>query len=92
VQSATVRQGTGLAWVQTARGLLVHRAELDESGNVRDYRIVAPTEWNFHPAGACVHGLTGMAAVSTDEARHYAELMVQSLDPCVAYEIEVCNA
>jgi coenzyme F420-reducing hydrogenase alpha subunit len=92
VQSATVRQGTGLAWVQTARGLLVHRAELDESGNVRDYRIVAPTEWNFHPDGACVHGLTGRAAVSADEARHFAELMVQSLDPCVAYELEVCNA
>jgi uptake hydrogenase large subunit len=92
VQSATVRQGTGLTWVQTARGLLVHRAELDESGNIRDYRIVAPTEWNFHPDGACVHGLTGRAAVSADDARHCAELMVQSLDPCVAYEIEVCNA
>ena len=26
---------------------------------VVDYRIVAPTEWNFHPDGALVRGLTG---------------------------------
>ncbi|MDA8257167.1 MAG: hypothetical protein M0Z99_16330 [Betaproteobacteria bacterium] len=89
VQGAALRHGAGLAWVQTARGLLVHRAEVDDSGNVRDYRIVAPTEWNFHPAGACVHGLAGRAAASADEARHCAELMVQALDPCVAYEIEI---
>lgn len=92
VQGAALRHGTGLAWVQTARGLLVHRVELDDSGTVRDYRIVAPTEWNFHPAGACVHGLTGRAAASADEARHCAELMVQALDPCVAYRIEIINA
>jgi coenzyme F420-reducing hydrogenase alpha subunit len=89
VQGAALRHGTGLAWVQTARGLLVHRVEVDDSGNVRDYRIVAPTEWNFHPAGVCVHGLTGRAAASADEARYCAELMVQALDPCVAYQIEV---
>ena len=92
VQGAALRHGTGLAWVQTARGLLVHRAEVDDSGIVRDYRIIAPTEWNFHPAGACVHGLTGRAVTGAEEARHCAELMVQSLDPCVAYQIEVVNA
>jgi hypothetical protein len=97
VQGATLRQGagrygTGLAWVQTARGLLLHRAELDDSGNVRDYRIVAPTEWNFHPAGACVNGLAGVAAASAEEAFRHAELMVQALDPCVAYQIEVEHA
>lgn len=92
VQGATLRQGAGLAWVQTARGLLVHRAELDEGGNILDYRIVAPTEWNFHPAGPCVRGLTDRAAASADEARRCAELLVQALDPCVAYEIEVADA
>lgn len=92
VRGAALGYGIGLAWVQTARGLLVHRVELDDGGNVRDYRIVAPTEWNFHPSGACVRGLTGRAAASEDEARRCAELMVQALDPCVAYQIEIAHA
>ena len=89
VQGAALGPGIGLAWVQTARGLLLHRAELDGQGGVADYRIVAPTEWNFHPAGSCVEALTGKPASSADEARRSAELLVQALDPCVAYSIEI---
>lgn len=92
VQGAALGPGIGLAWVQTARGLLLHRAELDGQGDVADYRIVAPTEWNFHPAGSCVEALTGKPASSVDEARRSAELLVQALDPCVAYMIEVEHA
>lgn len=92
VQGAALGQGIGLAWVQTARGLLLHRVELDGQGGVADYRIVAPTEWNFHPAGSCVEALTGKPASSADEARRSAELLVQALDPCVAYSIEVEHA
>jgi hypothetical protein len=90
-QGAALGEGIGLAWVQTARGLLLHRAELDGQGNVADYRIVAPTEWNFHPAGPCVEALTGKPAASADQARRSAELLVQALDPCVAYQIEIGN-
>ena len=82
---------TGLAWVQTARGLLLHRAELDGEGRVQDYRIVAPTEWNFHPQGAFIRGLAGRSAASPEEARGYAELLVQALDPCVACRIEIAQ-
>jgi len=92
VQGAALRPGIGLAWVQTARGLLLHRAELDGQGGVADYRIVAPTEWNFHPAGSCAKALTGKSASRADEARRSAELLVQALDPCVAYIIEVEHA
>lgn len=92
VQGAALGPGIGLAWVQTARGLLLHRAELDGQGGVADYRIVAPTEWNFHPAGSCIEALTGKPASSIDEARRSAELLVQALDPCVAYMIEVEHA
>ena len=81
-----------MAWVQNARGLLLHRVALDAQGMVDDYRIVAPTEWNFHPDGALVHGLTGLAA--DDEARlvRQARLAVQALDPCVACRVEVVHA
>lgn len=80
--------GMGIAWVETARGLLMHCVAGD-GGRVLDYRVVAPTEWNFHANGALVQGLRGMAAASTTAAGSKAEWLVQSLDPCVAYEIAV---
>ena len=55
-QSVTLGHGDGLGAVETARGLLLHRARVHEECVV-DYRIVAPTEWNFHPDGALVRGL-----------------------------------
>lgn len=89
IESVAPGPRTGLAWIQTARGLLLHRAALDEDGRVLDYRIVAPTEWNFHPVGPCVRGLECRSAASEDEARGCAELLVQALDPCVAYQIDI---
>ena len=92
VQSTALGRGIGLAWVQTARGLLMHRVRLDERGKVEDYCIVAPTEWNFHPAGPCVQGLTGAPATSGQQAERSARLLVHALDPCVSYDIEVVHA
>jgi Ni,Fe-hydrogenase I large subunit len=77
--------------VQTARGLLLHRARID-AGHVSGYEIVAPTEWNFHPAGALAHGLDGMEADDEATLRKHARLVVQGLDPCVACRIEVGHA
>jgi len=91
LRQAKVKENTGLAWLQTSRGLLIHYAEV-ENGRVTDYRIVAPTEWNFHPDGALVRGLTGKPAASADEARHHAALLLHALDPCVAYEIGIDHA
>lgn len=79
---ALVAENAGLAWVQTARGLLLHYARV-ENGAVADYRIVAPTEWNFHPQGAYARGLIGKAAESPAAARRDAELLLLALDPCV---------
>jgi hypothetical protein len=86
--------GIGVAQVQAARGLLVHRVELDrpslESGMVRDYRILAPTEWNFHPQGVVARGLATLSP-STDEPnlRRQAGLFVTLVDPCVDYLLSV---
>lgn len=91
VESAAIRPGVGAAWVQTARGMLIHWLRLD-GDRIADYRIVAPTEWNFHPDGAYTRGLTGQAAVSEQEARDAAELLLLALDPCVAYEVELKHA
>lgn len=91
IGSQSLGKGVGIAWVETARGLLMHRVASDGS-RIIDYRTIAPTEWNFHANGALVQGLRGMPAASGAVARSKAEWLVQSLDPCVAYEIRVQQA
>jgi hypothetical protein len=82
--------GRGLGWVETARGLLVHLVQLDGSGQrVDGWRIVAPTEWNFHPRGALVEGLRGAHVASESDALTRAQWLVQALDPCVQYSLRV---
>jgi coenzyme F420-reducing hydrogenase alpha subunit len=83
--------GIGLAAVETARGLLLHRVRL-EAGRVADYTIVAPTEWNFHPQGALALGLAGLAAPDASALARNVRIAVQALDPCVACRVEVGHA
>lgn len=92
VQGAPCGPGAGIAWVQNARGLLLHRVVLDKQGTIADYGVVAPTEWNFHPSGPCARELTGKPTSTRTQAHQHAELAVHSLDPCVAYQIEVDHA
>ena len=52
-------EGQGFAAVDSARGRLYHSLHLDAAGRIADYRIVAPTEWNFHPDGPFARALRG---------------------------------
>ncbi|MGC4090861.1 MAG: nickel-dependent hydrogenase large subunit [Polyangiaceae bacterium] len=74
--------GLGLARVETARGPLLHLVRL-EAGRVARYVIVAPTEWNFHPAGALVHDAAGLPAPTPEAALDLARTLALALDPCV---------
>ncbi|MBK8637044.1 MAG: nickel-dependent hydrogenase large subunit [Chromatiaceae bacterium] len=80
--------GVGLAQVQAARGLLVHRIAI-QAGRVVDYRILAPTEWNFHPQGAAALGLATLPDADDETLRRIAGLFVTALDPCVAYDVRL---
>lgn len=80
--------GVGEAWVETARGLLLHRVEI-AGGRVSRYRILAPTEWNFHPRGALMRELTGMRAADEAALRGKIARAMLALDPCVGYQVEV---
>lgn len=91
VQSFALAPGEGVGAVQTARGLLLHRVRVNDD-RVADYRIVAPTEWNFHPAGSVVHAIGGLAADTADDLRRRAELTVRVIDPCVDCDIEIDHA
>ncbi|MDJ0741354.1 MAG: nickel-dependent hydrogenase large subunit [Gammaproteobacteria bacterium] len=76
----------GVAQVEAARGRLVHRVELVD-GEVADYRILAPTEWNFHPRGGLAQGLLTLPADAA--LPRLAQLLVDAVDPCVESRIEV---
>ena len=91
IDAFTLDLGEGVAAVQTARGLLLHRARIVEE-RVAAYRIVAPTEWNFHPEGPLARGLAGMAADDEPALERRATLAVQALDPCVACTVEIAHA
>lgn len=89
VRAWALGENTGMAGVETSRGLLIHVVRL-EAGKVADYRIIAPTEWNFHPAGPLARALAGLGTGAGLEAA--ARLVSQSLDPCVAYGVELIDA
>jgi coenzyme F420-reducing hydrogenase alpha subunit len=85
--------GEGLAWVENGRGLLVHQVNIDPAtARSTAYRIVAPTEWNFHPAGALAMALQDAPAPDAETVRQRAEHLVNSLDPCVACKVELEHA
>ncbi len=80
---------SGLGWVQTARGLLLHTIVLNSDGVVERYRILAPTEWNFHPRGALNQALQGWQSIPDLARARWFGLHVLSLDPCVPCHLEV---
>lgn len=72
-------QGQAIAWCEMARGLLLHWVQLDPQGRVEDYRVLAPTEWNFHAHGALAHALTALPSHDTAAAW----CLAAAYDPCV---------
>ncbi|MEJ7137563.1 hypothetical protein [Amphibiibacter pelophylacis] len=90
LRSGALRTGEheGLAWTEMARGVLLHWAQLepqapdaapDTPRRVRDFRVLAPTEWHLHPDGALAASLAGLEA---SEARR----RIAVFDPCVPLE------
>ncbi len=88
LSGTSLADGVGLAQVQAARGLLVHRVAI-QGGRVADYRILAPTEWNFHPQGAAALGLATLPDADDETLQRIGGLFVTALDPCVAYDLRI---
>lgn len=91
LDSAAAGDGAALAAVKTSRGLLLHHVRI-AGERVRDYFVVAPTEWNFHPRGALAAGLEGLRIDDPTKLARLAGLQALSLDPCVEYEVTVDHA
>lgn len=88
---SAANDGLGLSQIQAARGLLIHRLELRQ-GRVYDYRLVAPTEWNFHPDGVVVQSLKHLQGESLTDLRRQAELLINAIDPCVQYALNLTDS
>jgi uptake hydrogenase large subunit len=78
--------GEGIGQVEAARGRLVHWMKVEDD-TVKAYRILAPTEWNFHPQGAVVQGLQVLPGHDEQALRQMAGLLIETIDPCVGYEL-----
>lgn len=84
--------GEALAWCEMARGLLIHRVELDGAGaesRIARCDVLAPTEWNFHPAGPVAQAIAPLRSRGDDNA---VRLVAAAFDPCVAIRIEPGHA
>jgi coenzyme F420-reducing hydrogenase alpha subunit len=83
----------GLGASSAARGLLVHRVALlgeADRATIADYRILAPTEWNFHPAGVVATALSELGErieLDAPQLEARARLVVTAVDPCVDYRL-----
>lgn len=79
---------SGLAWIEMARGLLIHQVQLDASGStVLSCQVLAPTEWNFHPQGAVAEALESMPAHASDAVIRAIDGLLSAYDPCVQHEL-----
>ncbi len=86
VTAAESTDATGIAQVEAARGRLVHHVRIDD-GVIVDYRILAPTEWNFHPLGIIGESLAQLTERKSIEV--CARTVINAIDPCVGYRLRV---
>jgi hypothetical protein len=78
----------GLAQVEAARGHLVHYAEVKDD-RVTDYRILAPTEWNFHSQGVMAQSLQQLLQDTDQQQEQVARCLINAIDPCVGYKLDI---
>jgi hypothetical protein len=71
-----------------AKEIPILAERLSRGGKIDDYAIVAPTEWNFHPAGRFVAAVRG-ARVSKATAAASISWLAGLFGPCVPFRVEV---
>ncbi|MEW5998585.1 MAG: hypothetical protein AB1729_07310 [Pseudomonadota bacterium] len=85
-----IRRAPGRASVRVAcsRGMLVHTVRM-AGGQVAAYTIESPTDRSFALGGAAQRSLDKIAAMPRSTREATARAMMEALDPCVEYRIEV---
>jgi hypothetical protein len=80
-----LEDGQAIAWTEMSRGLLLHGVQLQGEGagaTVQSCRVLAPTEWNFHPQGTLARWLAEPGRTPREVAA-----AVAALDPCVEVDL-----
>ncbi|MDP2096774.1 MAG: hypothetical protein Q8K50_23235 [Hydrogenophaga sp.] len=91
--SLSTGERQGMAWVEMARGLLVHQVAIDAPvgdapARVAACRVLAPTEWNFHPQGVVAQRIAALdAGQPAEDTERRVRLLMAAFDPCVPFEV-----
>jgi hydrogenase large subunit len=72
--------GFGIGSVEAARGSLVHKVWL-EYGNIKEYQIITPTQWNLSNGTKEIPGIAQKAMFGLKD-ENLAELIFKSFDVC----------
>lgn len=88
IEGPAFKSGQGSGLVEAARGSLGHWLQV-ERGRITDYRIIAPTTWNFSPRdtdgipGPLEQALVGTPVAEGDATPVTVQHVVRSFDPCM---------
>jgi len=83
--TAPLRQSIGYGASEAPRGMLYHRYRIDESGLIRDAKIVPPTSQNLRSIEDDLTRLAPrMITMTQPDATKLAEQAVRNYDPCIS--------
>lgn len=88
LSDAYTDEGFGVGIVESARGTLAHAVKL-RNGLIADYRIPPPTRLNFAGNGVAARCLSQLDIEDRDAREQLANLVVNAIDPCAAYEVRM---
>jgi coenzyme F420-reducing hydrogenase alpha subunit len=81
----TPSEASGCAITEAPRGLIYHRYELDESGNVKSAKIVPPTSQNQRQIEQDLYqALPALIAMSDEQVARRCETLIRNYDPCIS--------
>ena len=75
-------EGVGLGRAVTDRGPVFHRVALDSEGSVKNWRVLAPTDWHFAPGGPL-----DIEANRRSLRPEQLKLLVLGFDPCAPWSL-----
>jgi hypothetical protein len=89
VGALALAPGEAIAWVEMARGLLMHHVQIEgwaDAARIAARHVIAPTEWNFHADGAVARALEHLPVRPAAEDRRRLGAVIAAYDPCVPYQ------
>jgi sulfhydrogenase subunit alpha len=81
-----IRPGIGVGLLEAPRGTLYYMVDIDETGKVREGKIITPTQQNQISMEKAIGELVGQRIGEKDkkEIEHEVEELVRAYDPCMS--------